>query len=175
MTISSSLPLIEGEYEHFSYMLLLPVDMQLYILKFIDERALLNLCSINFKMYNLCINPYFAVIKKWDLEKFLVFRLKLVAECKYKECHSLKNKLDNELYQSSSFHRGCSVVRGNSKIYSNIKGKFGSSIIDIVLEPTTISFYKCFNNPIDLRYFVNLKRIYFKATSQVFFLPKPPK
>ena len=98
----------------------LPPELQFKVLTHIEDKELLNVCSIDTEMINLCWNPYTRILKDWSNEEFIIFKLNLLARCNHNECEVLKDELNNELINDEEFMSSYKLMLGNSDIkYGN--------------------------------------------------------
>ena len=161
-----TLPLAEERLIEIDRLLALPSELQWNILSKMGQTQLLNVCMINSNMLSLCWDPYLATLKQWTKKEFIIFQLKLLANCKYKECQSLKYELNKPLIQDTDFITEYNKVINNAEIiyYPGSKITHSNAVndpIDILLNTQKIVFEDEFDQLFDLHYFINITHLYF--------------
>ncbi len=94
-----TVPLVEERLNLINRMHLLPQETQFEILGQMKYDQLINVCLTNTEMLNLCLDPYLKIVKQWTNLDFIIFKLKVLDDCDYKECQIMLTEIDRELDQ----------------------------------------------------------------------------
>ncbi len=160
--LSSSRVLSSTKELSSSRVLSLPSELQFELLKSMPENDLINFCLTNHDIFNTCIDPYLGISRGLTGSQFKGFKLKLIADCKYKECSILRRELENEILNNPVFMNIYSNMFEYGKLIFDDSNKVNmNDMLSILAHITEIEFYDMFNQPIDLTYFPNATKVTF--------------
>ena len=162
----------------------LPEEIQFNVLGQMNDAQLLNVCLIDVEMLDLCWDPYMRISKNWSNEEFIIFKLGLLARCKYTDCQILRDELDQELKQytikdviifklkalpnrpfkeyqhfKDKLEQELNANVNIMNILKNISVRPQLGVVNTLLK-TKVDLKNGVNIPVDLDYFVNLNELH---------------
>ena len=155
-----TLPLATEQLILTGQLAFLPPELKFRLLEDIDDEQLINICLANQQMLEICWDPFLAFNRKWDSQRELLFKLKLVFNCQhYSECQILMVELESLLRNNPFFINNYRTIITNSDLASKVNE--ATPIIKVLFETPEITFNPTFNLSIDLKYFLGLRKVTF--------------